>query len=731
MKQHLYRMIALCLALCILLAAAAFATEEPAASSAQEEESVAVETEALFSEESPEETVKPSEKSPDAYDYPDDWSREALMFAVQNNILRGDQYHRLNPEKYITRAEMAAILVRMLGACGSADLSAFRDVDTSDWYCSELSAAVAAGIFTGSSATKMEPNAFLTREQAVVVLARSFGIADTDRNYYTKFNDSEDITPYARDAVSAMAKQGLLSGYQDGGVHPRSSITRAEIAQLIFNLFDCIVDTPEEIPASGRVLYRGTQSLPDSLTLDGSLVIGQPYVGTLSPSDWNISGTLSVRCGSEVAADFTNLQASQLVFSPKGGKLTANIDSTFLAGEVDFTGSAKTLTLLSGKHTYIGNCDELVLHEGAYLVMTGDVAGAVTAEKLSALVLHGSAESITAGKQVGLTVSGDVSQIRLGSKSTLHIYGSVDSITIGSGCSVTLEKDMDSIEITSDNVHLTLNCRVEKVSAEGRNITIDGSGSIGELSYYSSTTYSIACDSTVDLWEKEFGRDYAEALSTVKTLKIPCIAQRDTSLYQNSGGSGYIGTIAKGSVVYNENWPSGPYMRVTTSTGQRGWVNRYHFFIDADNMSFDGTYDYSEGTKSGFVNLMGYSSQTNYLIWISRYTQKVIIYTGYKGNWTVLKTFPCATGSAYTPTPEGIYDIYAKTWMWDFNAYMVTNVSLFYGGMAFHSYLLNYNGSDYNSSLGRPMSHGCIRMKPDDAAFIYNSIPMHTTVVVY
>ena len=53
MKQHLYRMIALCLALCILLAAAAFATEEPAASSAQEEESVAVETEALFSEESP------------------------------------------------------------------------------------------------------------------------------------------------------------------------------------------------------------------------------------------------------------------------------------------------------------------------------------------------------------------------------------------------------------------------------------------------------------------------------------------------------------------------------------------------------------------------------------------------------------------------------------------------------------------------------------------------------
>lgn len=730
MKQHIYRVIALCLALCTLLAAAAFAAEEPTASDTQAEETAAVETEILTPEERAEEPAAPAEESPESYEYPDDWSREALIFAVENNILRGDHHQRLNPEKPITRAEMAAILVRMLGAGGSADLSAFTDVDANGWYYPELSAAVAAGIFTGSGAAKMEPNACLTREQAVVVLTRAFGIADTDRNYYTRFSDAKDISAYARNAVSAMAKQGFLNGYQDGGVHPRSSITRAEIAQLIFNLFDCILDTPEELPASGRVLYRGAQSLPDSLTLDGSLVIGQPYAGTLSPAGWNISGTLSVRCGSEVAADFTNLQAGQLVFAPAGGKLTASIDRTFLGGKTELTGSAKTLTLLNGKHTFTGSCDELVLYENAYLIMTGDVAGDIIAERASALVLHGGAASLTADRQVGLTVSGDVSKIVLGSKSNLHIYGSVDSITIGSGCSVTLEKDMDSIVITSDNVHLTLNCRVGKVSAEGRNITIDGSGSIGELSYYSSTTYSVPCDSTIDLWEKEFGRDYADALSTVKTLKIPCIAQRDTSLYKNSG-SGYIGTIPKGTVVYNQYWPSGSYMLVSTSDGRRGWVNRYDFFIDVDNMSFDGNYDYSEGTKCGFVNLRGYSSETNYLIWISRYTQKVIIYTGSKGNWTVLKTFPCASGSAYTPTPEGIYDIYGKTWSWDFGSYIVTNVSLFNGGMAFHSYLLNHNGTDYYSALGRPMSHGCIRMKPADAAFIYNSIPTHTTVVVY
>lgn len=721
MKHHLYRILTLCLALCLLLSAVAFATGEPTATEPQTEETVADETEG----------TPPSSDPTDTYDFPNDWSREALIFAVKNNILAGDQKHNLNPDKNITRAEMAAVLVRMLVASGTADLSGFKDVNSADWYYTELSAAYAAGIFSGTGPSTMEPNAPLTREQAIVVLTRAFGIADTDRTSYTKFSDADRISSYARDAVSAMAKQGLLSGYSDGGVHPQSNITRAEIAQLIYNLFDCIADTPEDIPASGRVLYRGTASLPDPFKLDGSLVIAQPYAGTLSPSDWDISGTLSVRCGAEVTADFSNLKAGQLVFAPAGGKLVSSLDTTFIGGSVDFTGSAKTLTVLSGNNTFTGSCDELILRNNAYLIMTGDVAGDIIAKSGSALVLHGNAASIQAGSSVGMTVSGDVGSISLGQKCNLHSYGKVGSISIGDSCAVILEKDMDSIEITSSNVHLTLNGRVEKVLAKGKNTLIDGDGRVGELSFYSTTTFTVACDSTVDLWEQEYKHDFDEALSTVKTLKIPCIAQSNTNLYQYNGGSGYLGTIAKGETVYNLTWPDGPYMLVSTSSGQRGWVNRYSFFIDADHMSFDGSLDYPVGTKEGFVDLMNYSSPTNYLIWISRYTQKVIIFTGSKGNWKVFKTFPCATGSAYTPTPEGVYNIYAKTWMWDFHGYIVNNISLFYGGMAFHSYLLNYDGSDYNSSLGRPMSHGCIRMNPAEAAYIHDNIPEKTTVVVY
>ena len=49
----------------------------------------------------------------DGYEFPDDWSHDALVFAVESGILAGDENHNLNPSKNITRAEMATIMQRI------------------------------------------------------------------------------------------------------------------------------------------------------------------------------------------------------------------------------------------------------------------------------------------------------------------------------------------------------------------------------------------------------------------------------------------------------------------------------------------------------------------------------------------------------------------------------------------------------------------------------------------
>ena len=58
---------------------------------------------------------------------------------------------------------------------------------------------------------------------------------------------------------------------------------------------------------------------------------------------------------------------------------------------------------------------------------------------------------------------------------------------------------------------------------------------------------------------------------------------------------------------------------------------------------------------------MNYDSKTDYLVWVSRYTQKVIVFTGKQGDWELIKTFPCSTGANNTPTPVGILQSMCST----------------------------------------------------------------------
>lgn len=130
------------------------------------------------------------------------------------------------------------------------------------------------------------------------------------------------------------------------------------------------------------------------------------------------------------------------------------------------------------------------------------------------------------------------------------------------------------------------------------------------------------------------------------------------------------------------------------------------------------------------MDYLGYDSETDYLIWVSRYTQKVMVFQGSARNWTLIRTFPCGSGSNTTPTPPGAFRTEYRNTRWDYGGYYVGMPTIFNGGHAFHTVLLNYDGSYYNGTVGRPLSHGCVRMLPDDCRFIYE-LPLHTRVVVY
>ncbi len=130
-----------------------------------------------------------------------------------------------------------------------------------------------------------------------------------------------------------------------------------------------------------------------------------------------------------------------------------------------------------------------------------------------------------------------------------------------------------------------------------------------------------------------------------------------------------------------------------------------------------------------------------YQIQISVDKQRVYVYTHDENDeYTVkVKEFICSTGLKSTPTPLGTFTntgpgarwhYFKKFECWAQYAYYIN------GDIMFHSVI--YNEQDESTlvksslnNLGKRASHGCVRLKVEDAAWIYNNCKAGTTVIVY
>jgi hypothetical protein len=150
------------------------------------------------------------------------------------------------PERSITRAEFAAIVVRALGLKKGTAESAFGDVALTDWFNGYVDTATAYSLITGYDSTKFAPNDTITREQAMTILARamkltglSVTLADSEVSaLLAKYTDAGLISNFARAGVAACVKAGVVSGTTASTLSPKDSVTRAEVAVMVQRLLE-------------------------------------------------------------------------------------------------------------------------------------------------------------------------------------------------------------------------------------------------------------------------------------------------------------------------------------------------------------------------------------------------------------------------------------------------------------------------------------------------------------
>ncbi len=131
------------------------------------------------------------------------------------------------------------------------------------------------------------------------------------------------------------------------------------------------------------------------------------------------------------------------------------------------------------------------------------------------------------------------------------------------------------------------------------------------------------------------------------------------------------------------------------------------------------------------INDSGLDSKTDFFIWVSKKDFTVNVLTGSKGNWEYLTSFPCSIGAPETPTITGVFEYFQYQEKWNYAKYYCAPIMRFAPkGYAMHSTLIKYDGTPYDDRLGLEISHGCVRIAPENIRWLADNMPLYTRVYI-
>ena len=169
------------------------------------------------------------------------WALDAVHAAYDQGLMKGISETRLifAPQQQLTRAEFAALLLRLLGEAPSTSTAApvFSDVLQGAWYYGAVLKAKELGIISGVTDTVFHPNEVVTRQDMAVMISRAFKL-ETGTAAPVKagtFTDEGLISSYALSAVHAVADRGYMTGF-NGAFDPAAEVSREMAAAVAVRL---------------------------------------------------------------------------------------------------------------------------------------------------------------------------------------------------------------------------------------------------------------------------------------------------------------------------------------------------------------------------------------------------------------------------------------------------------------------------------------------------------------
>ena len=172
--------------------------------------------------------------------------QEAIKLLASKGIINGTSETEFSPDKSISRAEVAAIILRTLSKLDENADGGFSDVTKSNWFYGTAGSAKNAGIINGYEDNTFRGNVVIPKVQIVSVSGR---VLKNEMGYYDVsdiekalggYGDRSDIAKWAEGDVALATDANMVIKRTDGLFGGTAEMTRGDAAIILKRLFDKI-----------------------------------------------------------------------------------------------------------------------------------------------------------------------------------------------------------------------------------------------------------------------------------------------------------------------------------------------------------------------------------------------------------------------------------------------------------------------------------------------------------
>lgn len=180
------------------------------------------------------------------------WYKAAVDFAQASGLMNGMTATEFAPNVTTTRAMVAQVLYRLAGSPTMLHIAAIPDADPDAWYYDAMLWASCTGIMQGYEDGTYRPNRAITRQEMATILLRMADVklgADMVDAALAELADGDSVASWARAGVVFCYLGGIMNGMDATHFAPTGMLTRAQLAQVFFNLYNIGMD---EVVNSGE-----------------------------------------------------------------------------------------------------------------------------------------------------------------------------------------------------------------------------------------------------------------------------------------------------------------------------------------------------------------------------------------------------------------------------------------------------------------------------------------------